>query len=73
MNADLLIIDEAKGRKVAKKMRRNIISTVGVLIKAKKEGKILRIKPYLMMLRNTGFRISDDLYRLALEEAGETG
>jgi len=30
------------------------------------------IKPYLNRLKNAGFGISEDLYRLALEKTGET-
>ncbi len=72
MKADLLIIDEVKGRELAGKMGINIIGAVGVLIKAKEKGKIQRIKPYLKMLRDTGFRMKEDFYMRALAEAGET-
>lgn len=69
--ADVLIIDERKGRAVAQRMRINIIGTIGVLIKAKREGKIPVIRPYLDQLKGHGFRMSKELYEQALEEVGE--
>ncbi len=71
-NADLLIIDEAAGRAVAKKSVNKIIGTVGVLLEAKKARIISSVKPYLDLLRNTGFRLGSDVYTLALRQAGET-
>lgn len=71
-NADVLIIDEIAGRMVAKKLVNKIIGTVGVLLEAKKLGFISTVKPYLTQLRHTGFRISNELYELALNQAGES-
>ena len=70
-NADVLIIDEALGREIAKKLVNKIIGIVGILLKAKEVGLINEINPYLLNLKETGFRISDELLRFALNEAGE--
>lgn len=70
-NADVLIIDEIAGRAVAKKLVNNIIGMVGILLEAKNAGLIKAIKPYLVNLRATGFRLSDDLFQFALKEANE--
>lgn len=43
----LLIIDELKGRKFAKKLALNITGTLGVILEAKKIGIIPSIKPIL--------------------------
>ena len=70
-NADVLIIDEAAGRAIAKKLVNKIIGMVGILLEAKKIGVIKEIKPYLINLIATGFRMNDDLFQFALKEAGE--
>lgn len=71
-NADVLIIDEALGREIAKKLVKKIIGIVGILLEAKKVRLIKEINPYLLNLKETGFRISDALLRHALNEAGES-
>jgi predicted nucleic acid-binding protein len=56
----LLIIDEAKGRKISKNFNINIIGTIGVIIKAKKQGIIPQARPIIEQLIFSGFRISDE-------------
>lgn len=70
-NADILIIDEVAGRAIAKKLVNNIIGIIGILLEAKNVGLIEAIKPYLINLRATGFRINDELFQFALKKAGE--
>ena len=70
-NADILIIDEVAGRAVAKKLVNNIIGMIGILLEAKNAGLIEAIKPYLINLRATGFRMNDELFQFALKKAGE--
>ena len=72
LNSDFLIIDEAKGRKVAKSYGIKIIGLLGILILAKEEGLIPAVKPYLAELRHKiGFRVSEKLYETILKQAGE--
>ena len=71
LQSDVLIIDEVSGRNIAKRLGRNIIGMVGVLIEAKKKGFIFSVKPYLDKLRATGFRLGEDLYRTALKLSDE--
>lgn len=72
LQADVLIIDEVAGRNIAKKLDQNIIGMIGVLLEAKKKGYILSVKPYLDKLRTTGFRMGEDIYKLALEMSLES-
>ena len=67
----LVILDDWKARKIAERLRVQFTGTIGVLIKAKHSGIITSIKPFLMKIRETNFRISDELEQIALKEANE--
>lgn len=56
-----LIIDETKGRKVAKSENIKIIGTIGVLIMAKKHGFVDDNNEVIQDLIENGFRISESL------------
>ncbi|MDB5250238.1 MAG: putative nucleic acid-binding protein contains domain, partial [Segetibacter sp.] len=45
--------------------------TIVVIIKAKVKGIILTIKPLLAKIKQADFRITDEIERQALQEAGE--
>ncbi len=67
----LIIVDDEKARRVAELLKIEITGTLGVIIKAKNYGIINSIKPFLMKLKNVGFRISTDLEKEALSLTGE--
>lgn len=71
MPEPVVILDDYKARKIAESLGLEIIGTIGVIIKAKKLGIIETIKPLLNKIRQTDFRISPELEKLALEAAGE--
>ena len=71
IHADLLIIDDAEGRRFAKKLELNITGTVGVILSAKINGIIPSVKPYIIKIQQTNFRISDWLTSQILAGAGE--
>jgi predicted nucleic acid-binding protein len=71
LGKNILIIDDWKARKIAERLGLCVTGTLGVIIKAKNNGIITSIKPYLEKIRETNFRISEDLEQIALREANE--
>ena len=66
-----IILDDYKARKVATQLGLTFTGTLGVIIKAKLSGKIDAIKPLLEKIKETDFRISPEIEKEALKEAGE--
>ena len=69
--ADLIIIDEKLGRRYAHRLGLTSTGTVGVLLRAKREGLIKSLKPLVETLRASGFYLADALVEEALRLAGE--
>lgn len=65
-DADLLVIDERDGRKIAKSLGVPITGLIGVLDVAATEG-IIDVADVVRRLRKTSFRASPELYRWLLE------
>ncbi len=63
----ILIIDDLKGRKIAKNLGLSITGTLGVLLKAKQQGLISSLKEVLDAFKDQGFRISSGLEREILK------
>lgn len=67
----IIILDDFKARKIAAQLGIKITGTIGVIVKAKLNGFIPSVKPYLSKIKETNFRISAELELLALKEANE--
>jgi predicted nucleic acid-binding protein len=66
-----ILIDEYKGRRIAQTHNLSPIGTIGVLVQAKKKRLIKELKPELDKLVANHRRISHELYKKALDLAGE--
>jgi predicted nucleic acid-binding protein len=67
----LIILDDYKARKIAERLGISFTGTIGVIIKAKLSGIIPSIKPLLKKIKQTNFRITNDIEIQALSEANE--
>ena len=71
--ADLLLMDESEGRRIAALYGVATTGTLGLLIRAKQTGKLPALKPELDALRHHGhFWIKRSLYTDALRAVGES-
>jgi predicted nucleic acid-binding protein len=66
-----IIIDDYKARKIAEQLGINFTGTFGILLKAKNMQLIPLIKPILDKIKNTNFRISEELELTVLKLANE--
>ena len=71
MNADLLILDEKKARRIAKLNGITVIGTIGVLQKAKDEGIIKSIRECMDEMIESGIWLDEKLYRFVLDQNNE--
>ena len=66
-----LLIDERKGRAVAKRRGITVVGVAGVLLAAKKRGLIDAVLPILKNLERAGYRVSAELIQEIARLAGE--
>ena len=66
-----LLIDERKGRSVAKRRGIPVAGTAGVMLAAKKRGLVDEVMPILKSLEEIGYRISVTLTKEIAKLAGE--
>lgn len=71
-NADLLLMDEHKGRRVAKQLNVRYIGTAGILMLAYDKGLIQAsdVKLCLDMMLDSGIRLDEKLCNIVLEHVG---
>lgn len=70
--ADLLIMDESSGRAMARNLSIRITGTLGVLLKAKRDGQIPSLKFEMdRLVQDVGFFVSDRVRKAFLAEDGE--
>lgn len=67
----LLLMDDKLGREAAKQLSLNVTGSIGILLKAKKEGRISNVTDLLRLMRKKGYWFSDEIIREAGRIAGE--
>ena len=71
LNADKLLIDDRRGRKIAKINKIQTIGALGVLLAAKRGGLLAEVLPSLLKLNKSSIFISPDVIQNVLDLAGE--
>ena len=70
--ADLLLMDEKPGRRIAEGRGLQVIGVLGVLVQAKRQGLIPELKPLLQeVVSAAGFFLSPALMQVALSSVNE--
>jgi predicted nucleic acid-binding protein len=67
----LLILDDLRARRTATRMGLRVTGTVGVLLRARREGALPSLARALVAVEAVGFRVSAELRSEALRLAGE--
>jgi predicted nucleic acid-binding protein len=73
VDARLLLLDERRGRRFARRLGRPLTGTVGILLLAKEAGQLESVAEALRRLEEAGLHLSDDLIQRAIGLAGESG
>lgn len=72
INADILLMDERRGRALAISYGLNVTGLLGVLLQAKRNSIIPAVKPLMdRLIEQVEFRVSSQLYANILQLAGE--
>lgn len=68
----IAVMDDIEAREIACRIGIKTLGTIGVVLRLKKAGLISEAKPYLQQIRKVGGYMSDELFREALRQVGET-
>jgi len=72
VNAEWTLLDEREGRRVAKSLGLRVTRTLGILLRARREGQVPSLQEAIEELREkAGFRIGAELVAHILGEGGE--
>ena len=71
LDDSLLILDDLRARKLAKRLGLIFTGTLGVIQKMKENGVIRKFKPMIKKVKSTDFRISDKIIEVLLKRINE--
>ena len=66
-----VILDDLRARRLAHRFELDVIGTLGILVRAKRQGMIDLLKPLLDQLEGVGFHMTSELKEEALRQVGE--
>ena len=69
--AQLVLMDELTGRKVAESLNIKVTGSIGVLIRAKQLGEITAVEPYVQQMKQAGIYFSNRFIQAVLSQVGE--
>ena len=67
----IVVIDDQGARRCARSLEIPLIGTLGLVLRAKKEGRIPEARPVVERLRGSGMYLSDQVIKEALALVGE--
>ena len=71
LDADVLLIDDNRAKKYASLNGVKVIGSLGILVKAKEQGHVEKVKPFLDEIQKSEVYISQKLIEKVLEICGE--
>jgi len=71
MGARLILLDERKARRIAAHLGLSVAGTLAVLLRAKQQGLLASVRPYIAQMQSQGRRFHPDLIAHVFTEAGE--
>ena len=71
MKSPLLILDDLKARKLATKLNLKFTGSLGVIHRVKEIGAIEKVKPLIVKLQATNFRIAENIINELLKKTNE--
>jgi predicted nucleic acid-binding protein len=71
--AEWILLDEKEGRKIAKSLGLNVTGILGILLRARQEGKLPSMQKAMNQLQElAGFRVGPELYADLMRKSGES-
>jgi len=70
-NIPTVCIDETAGRRIARLSGLSVTGSIGILLRAKREGYPFSMREAIQRMRSRGIRLSETVVAFALEQAGE--
>ena len=70
-NIQTVCIDEIVGRRIARLSGLSVTGSIGILLRAKREGYPLSMQQAIQKMLNRGIRLSTTVINFALEQSGE--